>query len=237
MKISLIHPSRSRPQQAAATAKAWLSSAANPSNIEYVLSMDVSDPERYKYVEIISQLGLPDAYSIKPLTSDNHSAIEAINNAAKIATGDLLIQIAEDFNTPPFHWDAYLIDELKGKSDYVAKIDDGLQPFIITLPILDRKWYDRHGYIYHPDFEHMYCDSALSCKAWMEDKYITLPIKILHNHYSTGRTQKDAVNIKADSTYGSGKQTFLRHYHNNFGLQPNEIKKELPKWSGFVNFK
>lgn len=227
MKISLIHPSRSRPQQAAATRKAWKSSAKDKDKLEYIMSIDHDDPYRDEY------FNLSDGYGL--FNRKNKSAIEAINYAATLATGDLLVVVSDDFSTPPYHWDEALRTALAGQKDFVAKTDDTLQPFIITLPILDRAWYERHGYVYHPDYKHMYSDSHMSCEAWLAGKYIKLPIRIPHNHYSTGKTPKDQVNMKADSTYASGKYTFMQHYANNFGVE--NIVWPLTPETGFYNFK
>lgn len=226
MKISIIHPSRNRPSLAAKTAKKWLSSAKNMSNIQYLLSLDMDDDIK-PYGDLLEGTG------ITVLARFNTSAIEAINYAAEEATGDLIIVVSDDFDCP-FHWDFALTKLLQGRTDFVVKTDDGLQPFIITLPIMDRVYYENQGYIYHPDYQHMYSDSHMSCKAFLEGKYINLPIRFPHHHYSTGRNKKDEVNVKADSTYESGRLTFLKHYQNNFGV--NDIKQHLPASSGFVNF-
>lgn len=227
MTISIIHPSRQRPAQAIKTAIAWLSSAKHRGDIEYIMSVDFDDSTLHQYERELEGSGV--LLSVRP----NTSAIEAINKAAHYAKGDLLIVVSDDFDCP-FHWDFALTQLLQGKSDYCVKTDDGLQPFIITLPIMDRVYYENQGYIYHPDYQHMYSDSHMSCKAFLEGKYINLPIRFPHHHYSTGRNKKDEVNVKADSTYESGRLTFLKHYQNNFGV--NDIKQHLPASSGFVNF-
>lgn len=228
MNISIIHPSRSRPFQALTTARKWLSSAKNEVDIEYWLSLDDDDTSDYgAFMNIQSKA------TLRILCNDNRNAIQAINAAASRCLGDLIIVVSDDFDCP-FHWDEALTRLLRGRTDFVVKTDDGLQPFIITLPIMDRVYYENQGYIYHPDYQHMYSDSHMSCKAFLEGKYINLPIRFPHHHYSTGRNKKDEVNVKADSTYESGRLTFLKHYQNNFGV--NDIKQHLPASSGFVNF-
>lgn len=223
MRISIIHPSRSRPSQAAATAKAWLSSAKDKGRIEYILSTDDSDPDSVNYLDAFSW-GLHDP-TFNWLSNENKTAIEAINKAAKFSHGDLIIQIADDFNQPPFHWDEYLLSHLEGKEDYAVKTQDGIQPTLITLPILDRTYYNRFGYIYHPDYIHMSSDVEFTAVAHMLGRVITLPIKIPHNHYSTGKTPKDAINIKNDATYQHGYDTMKRRLQHSFDLNPEEVVK------------
>lgn len=229
MRITLIHPSRSRPQQAAATAKAWLSSARlnnEKDTLEYILSIDRDDPNIFEYISLFEQM--PVRCDLVIIKGSNKSAIEAINVAAKESSGDLLIVVSDDFNTPPYHWDEALRVALKGESDFLVKTQDGLQPWIITLPIMDRVYYERFGYVYPPVYQHMWSDTEMTAVGHMLDKIITLPLVIKHNHYSTGRTPKDQVNERADSSMASGRQIFLQRKAVNFGLNEADIKKPLP---------
>lgn len=221
MRISIIHPSRQRPLMAAATAKKWIDRAGM--EVEYILSLDSDEPMINDYAHYFSQF----------VTHDNNNAVQAINNAAKLSSGELIIVVSDDFDCPE-NWAKILKQHVTKKRCFVAKIDDGLQPFIITLPIMDRAYYLKERFIYHPDYQHMYCDTHLSARAWMSGNYISIPMSFKHNHYSqSGR--KDAVSVKADSTYNSGKETFLKHYRNNFGLIGNI--NPLPKHSGLINFR
>jgi len=210
MKISIIHPSRGRAKQAYETAIKWLSRTFYDYNIEYILSIDHSDSEQSKYLIACSHLG-------KVVVSDNHSAIEAINNAAKIATGDLFIVISDDFDCP-MGWDKLLLEALADKSDFVVKTDDGQQEWIITLPIMDRVYYERFGYIYNPSYEHLFADTEMTHVADLLCRNITLPIKFPHNHYTTGITPKDPINVKNDATWAQGEKIYLERVKDNFGL-------------------
>lgn len=220
MKISIIHPSRNRPQQAYNTMQRWIGNADN--QIEYILSIDSSDIEIARY----TVNALP---GTKFCVHDNKSAIEAINNAAKVATGDLLIVVSDDTDCPE-HWDSLLLGLLYDKSDFVAKVDDGLQPTLVTMPVMDRVYYERYGYIYHPDFLHMHCDEELTCVALMTGKYIKLPLIFPHNHYTTGKTKKDELNARNDATWAHGAATLERHAKNNFGIENPVMRREDIKW-------
>lgn len=217
MKITIIHPSRSRPAQAAATAKAWLSSAKHPELIEYILSIDKDDPNRWEYSSLVS----PTSFTL--YEDYNASAIEAINNAAQISTGDILIVVSDDFNQPPFHWDEALRQALQGKSDFIVKTDDGAQPWIITLPIMDRVYYRRFGYVYNPAYKHMFADTEMTHVGEMLGRIVKLPMQIKHNHYTTGNTGKDAINEKNDKTWNQGEQVYLERLMSNFGIGDEEI--------------
>lgn len=86
MGITLIHPSRGRPQKARETYEYWIANASNPENIEHILSLDFSDPLNEEY----------DRFD--KLTIDHNTCVvEATNQAAKIATGDILVYTSDDF--------------------------------------------------------------------------------------------------------------------------------------------
>jgi glycosyltransferase involved in cell wall biosynthesis len=223
MKISVIHPSRNRPDQASATINKWLNSCDNRDNVDYILSLDTDDTTGYCYFHLT---GL-----VKILHNPNKTAIEAINFAATKAIGDLLVVASDDMDCPE-HWDTLLIEALKGKEDFCAKINDGHQDWIITLPIMDRKYYERLGYIYHPGFAHMFADTHMTCVAWMTGRYVPVNLLFTHKHNNAGYGKRDALNIRNDRTWAQGQYLFRRLRRLNFEIPLNEIAKEIPDISG-----
>lgn len=220
MVISLIHPSRSRPQKAFNAAQRWISKAG--CQVEYRLSIDDHDPFKGDYLTLFEDVNLLytdfDLENIKVSMLPNRSAIDAINNAAEDAKQNIIVVMSDDFDCP-HDWGKKIIESTKGKTDWIAKTPDGIQSWLITLPIMDRAYYNRFGYIYHPDYAHMFCDTELTCVADLTGRKITLDIPFVHNHYSTGRSQKDEVSIKADATWAQGESLFLSRAKNKFGLQ------------------
>lgn len=219
MKISILHPSRSRPKQAAATAKAWLSSAKDRGNIEYIFSMDSDDPTYERvYAEFKETPNV--LFNLRYHTS----AIHAINAAAEIAIGDLFVVVSDDFNQPPFHWDEALRNALEGKQDFLIKTNDTLQPWIITLPIMDRIYYERFGYVYNPEYLHMFADTEMTHVGHLLGKVITLDLVIKHSHYTQPSGQpKDAINEKNDRTWAQGEKLYIERFLRNFDLPPEQI--------------
>lgn len=205
--ISLIHPSRSRATKAIEVAKRWIKEAGEP--VDYILSIDSDDPEKDLYYELF--LGR------RVACHNNRSAIDAINNAAKEATGDIFVVVSDDFACPS-QWGTSLLRLVEGRKEWIAKTHDGIQRWIITLPIMDRAYYNRFGHIYHPDYMHMFCDTHMTAVADLLGRRINLDMHFPHNHYSAGKSKRDDINIRADKTWGQGEYTFMKHYRNNFGL-------------------
>jgi len=201
------------------TRNQWMLHADNPGNIEYILSLDLDDPDRKKYR---NQDG-------KILLNSNTSAIAAINYAAYYATGDLLIVVSDDFDCPP-HWDTLLLDHLKGKEDFIVKTPDGIQKTLITLPIMDRTYYKRFGYVYYPGYKHMFCDQEMTAVGHMLGRVINIPLLFEHKHYSVGKMKKDAINKKNDATWDQGKRLFHERLKTNFGVTDPVINYDQIKW-------
>ena len=225
--ISIIHPSRGRVQMATETAIKWLNNAKHREQIEYWFSCDSDDPQSQQYLDAITQLGVRGTFSV------NGTAINAINKAVQYTNGNLIIVVSDDFDCF-YGWDDFLLCSLHGKNDYIVKTSDGYMNnnWLITLPIMDRTYYNRFGYIYFPDYKHMFSDTEMTCVGNMMGKVIDLqnPSAVFqHNHYSIQRMAKDAINEKNDATWHQGKELFLARHANNFDLPQDKILMTYPR--------
>lgn len=211
--ITIIHPSRGRPHKSYATISKWIARAGMP--IEVVVSLDIDDIELQKYVELYSGFG-ESGHTV--MSSRNRSAIDAINNAMKEAKGDLFVVVSDDTDCPN-KWAVRLAAYTKGLRDFVLKTDDGIQRRIITMPIFDRVYYNRFGYVYNPEYGHLFVDAEYSDVAYKLKRVVTkMALKFPHNHYSRRREQPDAIHLKNEATYTQDKATYLRRKKINFGL-------------------
>lgn len=204
--ISIIHPSRGRPKKSYDTFKKWSDAAKYPSGVEWLCSLDWDD-DIGEYVEAYSPNGFP---IMSPIISKNKSSVEAINNAAKHwrCDGEIIMVVSDD-TEPVQDWDEK-ISNWNTQSDWILKTQDGIQDYIITMPVMDRAYYNRTGHIYHPDFTHMFCDTYMTCVADITGRKITSNLLFKHNHYSVGGSTMDEVNKKNDATWKQGEETFLR---------------------------
>jgi hypothetical protein len=217
--IAVIMPSRGRPEKSLETFRKW--DCNSPYNFQYILSLDIDDPLLNVYMDIY-----PDFFSLthtenncRILVNKNRSAIDAINKAAEYSWADKLIVVSDD-SEPCQSWPDYIHMAVSGKRDWILKVQDGIQPWLITQPIMDRTYYDRFGYIYHPDYQHMFCDTELTCVADITGRKITSNILFPHKHYSVTKEKPDAIARKNDSTWNQGEKLFLDRYERNFDLPP-----------------
>jgi TusA-related sulfurtransferase len=224
MTISIIHPSRSRPLKSASTIKSWVENISAKNTIEIIHSVDTDDEFLGDYKHEISKIKWNSFVNHDFVISENKNAVQAINAAAKVANGDILIVVSDD--TECFKdWDNTIVELAEGKQDWIMKFEDGTQPWIITMPVMDRVYYSRFGYIYHPSYQHMYCDTELTVVADMLGKKIKSYIMFYHNYHSICSVDvaPDKLKLRNDSTFENGRLNFIARKARNFDL-PAEYK-------------
>lgn len=224
-QISIIHPSRGRPEMASHTMINWYNKADNRDNIEYRVILDQDDTQWQKYIQ-----SPPIICTVPP-----YSCIRAVNNGSSKATGDILIVISDDMDCPE-HWDTLLLEAIGDRTDFCAKAKDGHQDWLITLPIMDRKYYERFGYVYYPGYDHMYADTDMTAVAWMLDKYVLIDLTFKHSQPRFNERQADQIDVKNAKTWAQGRRLFLQRLTANFGVIDtiNELPKDELKKQGIL---
>jgi hypothetical protein len=200
----------------------WLSSASGTIPLEYIISIDNNEPDVYRYESNFSSLVLKHSAnnSIRLVKNNNENAIQAINYGATLTTQNLIIVVSDDFDCFP-NWDIFLINALKDKKDFVVKTSDGIQDYIITLPIMDREYYNRFNYIYNPEYQHMFCDTEMTDVGHLLGKVIDLKCPnhvFVHRHYSVNLMAKDSINERNDATWIQGENLYYSRKANQFYL-------------------
>jgi glycosyltransferase involved in cell wall biosynthesis len=212
--ITLLHPSRGRAEKAKATFDRWMEKSSGLIDIEHVLSIDINDPQNDNYHYVFGKSG----YS-KVISSNNNNLVEATNEGAKAAKGDIIVLLSDDFDCPQ-KWDEHIEYIFSRNKCCVLKTFDGVQDWIVTLPIMDREYYEKYGYFYYPEYSHMFCDTDMTHKAELEGSLIVRNnLVFTHQHYTTGAAKKDAINVKADDTWEQGMYVYLQRVKNKFGLE------------------
>ena len=202
--ITLIHPSRSRPQKSFETMKKWILKAGMK-DLEIIVSLDNDDPAVGQYQELYLAKGLPHPCTL--IVGENKNAVGAINRAARISQGTILIVVSDDTSCPA-NWGNRILRYTAGRTDFVLKTQDGIQPKMITMPITDRIYYQRDGYIYHPNFSHCWADRHFTEIAHKRGRVITKNIMFRHLHYSVTKEKPDAQYRRTDATFNEGKRIY-----------------------------
>ena len=209
--ITLLHPSRGRPEMAFNTFQAWKRKAVN--DFEYILGLDESDKSQDRYKELYTDSG------VRAFIGNNNSVVECTNKIAKFATGDILIYLSDDFDCP-IAWDELIVNAVKDKDLFMLKVDDCVQPFeqkVLTIPIMSKSLYNKLGYFWNPLYKSMWCDVDLFHET--KDYHIYAPeLKFRHNHW-VAHGQIDKTYKDSESNFYTGKRVFEqrnKYYEWNF---------------------
>jgi hypothetical protein len=214
--ISLICPSRGRPYKCRENILRWVI-RSGIKNLEVIVSIDKDDPVRGEYLQALSMQ--PTEWNQILLENETNSGVAAVNNAARIAQGDLFIVVSDDTRCP-INWANKILRYVEGKKDFVLKVQDGIQPKMVTQPIMDRVYYQRDGWIYHPRFKHCFADQFLTDLAVKRKRLITKNIMFKHEHYSVSKSKfRDEQYARTDATFDEGRQIY-KELKKEYGL-PN----------------
>lgn len=217
--ISLIHPSRGRPEKSFKTVKEWKEKSHEET--ETIVSLDKDDPKGLKYYSSYEEFNHP-FYRILFIENDSTSVVEATNHAAKESDGDILIYLSDDFKCPD-NWGSLIIKEFEGVTEpMLLKVDDCLQNFgvgVLTIPIMNRALYEKLGYFFHPGYKSMFVDVDLyeTCKKLNVIKYAK-HLKFPHEHVSIGKAENDETYKRSAANWDQGKALFAKRKAAGFPL-------------------
>ena len=179
----------------------WISKSANRERIEIIISIDDDDSTMDAYKSMVERDSSNLGIDIKLLINQNSNTVQAINRIKDSFTGDIIIIFSDD--TDCFQdWDN-AIDDVYSRmpGSYIIKTSDGISEDLITMPIFTKSYLNNKQWIYYPGYKHMFCDTELTCIAYMEQKVIDASeLKFAHLHYSQGYSEKDYVDIKNQDT-------------------------------------
>lgn len=188
-KISLLHATRGRPSKAIATRETWLHMASDPSCVEHIFAVDADD---------VASLEMSKQFV--SFVSPKQSCVSAWNGAARISSGELLVQLSDDWVPVP-GWDQMLLNECKkrdpDKESFVIAVSDGARTDdLLCMAILSRARYEQQGgELFHEGYESVFSDNEFSYRA-AKDKVIIdarKRIRFEHMHPTFGKAPMDAT--------------------------------------------
>jgi len=228
--INLIAASKGRPERMCSVLLKWINTAYNKDRISIIISIDEDDEHKDRYKIMLGDISMLYGNSIKLLINNNKNTVEAINRCKSEIDSDLIFLISDD--TDCFdQWDKSVEEFIKDEDTFfVIKTEDGINTDLITMPIFSRGYLDSKDYIYYPGYEHMFCDTELTCVAHLENAIIfTKGLMFKHLHYSQGYHDKDITDEKNQSTFYTGMEIFKKRLANNFDMSGNLILGSIPE--------
>jgi len=170
-KISLVHATRGRPVEAVQCMTLWLSRATHPERVEHIFAVDHDDEK----ADVLKRF--------RSVTQKDHGySVGAWNLGAAQATGDIIIQLSDDWECPP-GWDEMIGKRLDISKPQVLRISDGYRKDdLLCMAILTCKYYEQNG-LFNPRFRNVYSDTDFTFRAAKNGAIVDArDISIVHHH-------------------------------------------------------
>ena len=170
-RISLLHATRGRPMKAAEAMTLWLTRAKRPERVEHIFAVDADD----------ETAGLLSRFGGVCQEEDGYS-VGAWNLAAKHSTGNILVQLSDDWE-PPIGWDDLLEQRLDPFKPQVLQISDGCRTDdLLCMAIFTRPYYEKYG-LFDPRYKNVYSDTDFTFRAKKNNAIIQAKdVTFIHHH-------------------------------------------------------
>jgi hypothetical protein len=98
--------------------------------------------------------------------------------------------------------------------------DHKVKEALCTYSVIGRKYYERTGYVYHPDYFSVYCDNEATDVAKILKKYAYIPMFFIeHRHPVWGYGKPDELLKQTESFFHTDHATYERRKKKNFDLR------------------
>jgi hypothetical protein len=147
---------------------------------------------------------------------NNKTKIEAANADMKDIAWpwDIVILVSDDMSPQVQGYDEVIRNHMMARfsdTDGIVWVNDGTQGRNLnTLSILGRRMYHRFGYIYHPSYKSLFCDTEFTDYCTQENSVYIPYCLIRHEHPGTGFPERgDALYAKNQSYWTQDMYNYI----------------------------
>lgn len=219
MNLLIKFPTRGRPRKFLRTLNKYIMSM-DDKTIPIIVSCDNDDDTmKEDYVtEVLSQY---DNVTVK--FGDNSSKISAINADLCGVIFDIILLASDDMIPLTKGFDTIIKDKMRETypdTDGVLWFNDGHQGNKLnTLCILGKRYYDRFGYIYYPEYLSTWCDNEFMDVANLLGKQTYFDETIIkHEHPDCGFGNRDDIHKLNHQNESHDRSVYNNRKVKNFGL-------------------
>lgn len=226
-KLLIKFPTRGRPEKFFKVLDVYINKARDLDKIAFLISMDTDDSSmnnsliQKKFEEYNKRVKILYFYG------NSQTKMQAINaDMEKVSGWDIVLLASDDMVPVVDHYD-YIIR--KDMNDHFRDMDgvlwysDGGQNNINTLCIFGKRYYDRFGYIYNPEYISLWCDNEFTdISIQLNRVYKSDQVIIEHQHPVYQKTEYDELYIRNESYFHIDQKTYEKRKNKNFDLKTNE---------------
>ena len=208
--ISVLIPSRNRPQGLKELCESLFTNASDPNQIEVIVYLDLDDSCTKEYIEYFLELNTRYTNPIKSIIGPKLVLSDYNNKLLQLASSDIFMNLGDDMRCRTQNWDIGIINAINKYPDNInfVYVDDGYWgPNLATHQVLHRNYVDCLGYFSPPFFDFGYADTWMFQVAQKVGRIEFLPILFEHMHYSIGKgefdqTYQDKLDKNQNDIYG-----------------------------------
>lgn len=166
-------------------------------NYMALVTLDSDDPKLDQYISEVCLCSMNNLQVFATIGTSKNK-IDAINrDLHAVQSWDILVNMSDDMVFTVKGFDNIIRSSFDGNTDLFVHFSDGYQKSnISTMSIMGRKYFERDGYIYHPDYKSLWCDVEATEVAKLRGcyKYMGDEVNILtHLHVAWGQAERDAL--------------------------------------------
>jgi hypothetical protein len=226
-KILIKYATRSRPQWFRKAIANIYDTISDHENFIIMVTCDSDDitmqnPDMIKFMN--------DHDHLTYLFGSTESKVHAINRDMPIMNDidwNILVVMSDDMHFTQFGWDNIIRQRYKDnfpEGDAFLHFDDGyVKDALATMSIIDRKYYERDNYIYHPIYKSFSCDAEAFFVAKARGRHKYFPeIIASHQHPANMPMPNDELYSKNSLHTPHDTSAYWDRLHNNFDMGPGE---------------
>jgi hypothetical protein len=235
MKILVKFPSRSRPDRFFRSLDSLYQLCYNPADMYVLVAADTDDASMmnsFVYTKVVNEYK-----NIKIAYGKSDSKIHAINRNVnelaefwtEAADWDIIVVMSDDMMFLMPNWDEIIRMEMKANfpdgDGYLHFQEKDTKRLLNVMEIMDRTYYERFGFIYHPSYLSLWCDNEKTelAKRLRRYKYIDMEI-FVHENPVYGYQPRDEMFDRQQADWGADEANFYKRKALNFEIEKWGLK-------------
>jgi hypothetical protein len=221
----LIHynfATKNRPQKMAEAINTIIDLSADKN---YTIGLTIDDDDSttlnsQQLADILQSDQIKVMVNVKVNHGRSSSKVHAINRGMAGWSGDIVVNMSDDMRFIKQGFDADIIEAFQIESDQFIHFPDGrVNKILPTMSIMGRSYYERFNYIYHPDYNSLWCDNEAMDVAQQLGRYKYIDLQIFsHEHPAWTGEPADALLMHTESFFETDQETYQRRSKLGFPI-------------------